>query len=140
MELIGTIAAVIAAICGVIQMFSTGCSLYHVKTIKTPKKVSGIVTNPASVKLVYKLQYSSETEYFTHIKVLPKNPHLTTKIEHDVRTLSNVQDDASGSFSLSPNEVVTVSVTFVEPFPRFAIIIFCNSKIWKSKLSIFRFK
>lgn len=140
MELIGTIAAVIAAICGVLQMFNTGCSLYHVKTIKTPKKVSGIVTSLASVRLVYKLQYSSETEYFTHIKVLPKNPYLTTKIEHKVVTLENAQEDASGSFSISPKEVVFVSVNFVEPFPKFALIIFCNSKFWKSKISIFRFK
>ena len=138
-QTIGIIAAVVAAICGVIQMFGNGCSLYRVKTIKTPKKVSGSVTECARVKLVYKLRYASETEYFTHLKVLPKNHYVTSKIEHDVKTLNNIQEDASGSFSLSPKEVVTVSITFVEPFPKFAIIIFCNSKIWKTKASIFWF-
>lgn len=137
MEFIGTVAAVIAAFCGVIQLLS-GCSLYIVKKAYSPKKVSGDITQLASIKLTIDLKYASETEYFTHIVVYPKKSSPTIELEHLHRNSLNYRESATGPFSLEPLNRVSVSFTFFEPFPLFVVIVFFNSKIWKSKLCVCR--
>lgn len=137
MEFIGTIAAVIAAFCGVIQLLS-GCSLYVVKKTYSPKKVSGDITQLASIKLTIDLKYASETEYFTQISVYPKKSSPTIELEHLHKNSLNYRESATGPFTLEPLNCVSISFKFFEPFSPFVLIVFFNSKIWKSKLCVCR--